>query len=351
MSPFVIFALPRSRTAWLSRYLTYGNWHCGHEELRHCRSLDDVTSWFAQPFIGTVETAAAPFWRLLPPEARVVTIRRNVSDVVASLAEAGLTFEPRVMTRHIERLDHKLDQIEARVPGVLRLAFDDLADERICAKLFGHCLELPHDAAWWDVVSAVDIQINLPRLFLYYQAHHAQIEKLAKTAKHRILRNLAPASPEPEGVTFQTEPFQSSFEDARTLFAEHLVQTDQAPDDYLRKNVELCARLYDTGHLHIFTARSNGRLFAYLVSVVAPSLDSPDETLAEQTIFFADPSFPRLGMKLQRAAIEDLRARGVNRVLMRAGHRGAGPRLGTLFRRLGAEPFGNLYSLTLDRGA
>ncbi len=30
MRPFVVFGLPRSRTAWLSRFLTYGDWVCGH---------------------------------------------------------------------------------------------------------------------------------------------------------------------------------------------------------------------------------------------------------------------------------------------------------------------------------
>jgi hypothetical protein len=347
-TPFVIFALPRSRTAWLSRFLTYGPWHCGHEELRHCRSLDDVNSWFAQPFIGSVETAGAFFWRLLPPNARVVTIRRPVHEVIPSLAKAGLAFDEPVMRRQIEHLDRKLDQVERRISGVLRVEFDALGDEGTCAQLFERCLELPFDQVWHDALSPVNIQINLPRLFLYYQAHRPQIEKLAKTAKHRMLRTLLPEPAEPEGVTFQTEPFYPAFDDAKPLFAEHLVQTGQSPDDYLRKNVALCERLYDTGHLHTFTARSNGRMFAYLVSVIAPSLDSPDETLAEQTIFFADPNFPGLGMKLQKAAIADLKARGVNRILMRAGHRGSGPRLGTLFRRLGAESFGNLYSLPLE---
>jgi hypothetical protein len=153
---------------------------------------------------------------------------------------------------------------------------------------------------------------------------------------------------EADGVTFQCEPFREFYRDAQPLFAEHLVQTGQSPDDHARKNVPLLERLDDDGCLHVFTGRSNGRMFSYLLSVIAPSLDSPTEMLAEQTIFFADPSWPGLGMKTQRAAIADLRERGVNRVLMRAGRRGSGPRLGALFRRLGAEPFGDLYNLSLD---
>jgi GNAT superfamily N-acetyltransferase len=89
-------------------------------------------------------------------------------------------------------------------------------------------------------------------------------------------------------------------------------------------------------------------MFGYLLSVIAPSLDSPNEINAEHTIFFASPEIRNLGMRLQRAAIDALRARGVDHVLMRAGHRGSGPRLGTFYRRLGADEFGQLYRLTLE---
>ena len=79
--PFVVLALPRCCTAWLAQWLSYGPWQCGHDEIRHCRSLDDVKLWLAQPFTGTVETAAAPFWRMLPEGVRVVTVCRHVPDV------------------------------------------------------------------------------------------------------------------------------------------------------------------------------------------------------------------------------------------------------------------------------
>ena len=29
---FIVFAMPRSRSYWLSRFLSYEGWHCGHEE-------------------------------------------------------------------------------------------------------------------------------------------------------------------------------------------------------------------------------------------------------------------------------------------------------------------------------
>ena len=347
--PFLVLALPRSRTKWLSTFLTYGAWHCGHEELLRCRSFDDLRSWLAQPCTGSAETVAAPFWRLirkLAPDARIVVVRRPVGEVVASLLRFGL-FDPAGLTAAMRRADAKLDQVEARLPGVLSVRYSDLADEATCARIFEHCLGLPHDPAWWAACSAVNIQINLRQMMRYYAAHRPQIEKLAAQAKHRMLATLREPA-DLDGITFQTEAFDAFYADAGPLFREHLTQTEQHPEDHARKNLPLFRRLDEIGALHVFTSRSNGRLFGYLVSVLAPSLDKPGERCAEQTIFFADPSWPRLGMKLQRAALDDLRSRGIDRVLMRAGHRGSGPRLGAIYRRMGAEPFGQLYNLALE---
>jgi len=75
-TPFVVFGSPRGRTFWLSRYLSYRDWACDHEMSRYIRSLADIKSWFRQPCVGTVETAAAAFWRLLPENVRVEAVKR-----------------------------------------------------------------------------------------------------------------------------------------------------------------------------------------------------------------------------------------------------------------------------------
>ena len=187
MTPFVVLALPRSRTAWLARYLTYGDWQCGHEQLRYCRSFDDVRSWLAQPNTGTAETAAAPFWRLIPPETRIVTVRRPPAEVLASLAALGLTFDPADMATLLRRADAKLDQIEARWPGVLSVRYADLATEAGCAAVFEHCLQLPHDPAWWAACAAVNVQINVPHLLRYFAAYAQQTAAACTEAKARTI--------------------------------------------------------------------------------------------------------------------------------------------------------------------
>jgi hypothetical protein len=350
MRPFVAFALPRSRTAWISRFLSYCDWQCGHDEIRHCRSLDDVASWFGQPCTGTVETAAAPFWRLLERfgDVGVVVVRRPVADVVTSLrAAAPGCFDAPAVTVAMQRLDRKLEQIGCRVPGALSLTFEELGTEAGCRRLWEHCLPYPFDAAWHAMLAPVNIQINMGLLLRYYAAHQPQLTKLAKLAEHRIIAGMRQPEREFDGMTFQHEPFREFYRDAGPLFAEHLVQTGQAPDDHARKNLALLQKLDDIGALQTMTARANGRMFGYLMSIIAPSLDAPGRIVGEHTIFFASRDVRGLGMRLQRAALDALRARGVHEVIMRAGHRGSGPRLGTFYRRLGADEFGQLYRLEI----
>lgn len=345
--PFVVFSMPRSRSAWLARFLTWGDWHCGHEELLHARSLDDVTAWLSQPFTGTVETAAAPFWRLLARHegVRVVVVRRPVDEVVASFLRLPLAFDEAVLASLMRRLDCKLAQIERRVPGALSVSFADLDTEDGCRRVWEHVMPYPHQPAWWAAVSRVNIQIDMRVLARRIRAYRPQLTKLAAQAKHRTIATMMPERGDFDGVTFEVEPFARFYQDAEPLFREHLTQTEQSPDDHARKNLPLLQMLDDHGALQCLTARVNGRMFGYLMTVIGPSLDSPDVIQGEHTIFFASPAVRGLGMRLQRAALEKLRERGVHEVIMRAGHRGSGPRLGTFYRRLGAEEYGQYYKL------
>ena len=345
MTPFVVFALPRSRTKWLSGFLSYGNWICGWDELQHMRSLDDVAAWFTQPCIGTVETAAAPFWRMLPPGARVVVVRRPVDEVLASLAQqdvAGDAVRALVMAA-----DRKLEQIGNRVPGALSVRFHDLAREDVCAAVFEHCLPYRHDGLWWRACESRRVSGNLMAQVRYCQAYLPQILKLARAARQHTLATMRrPAAP-PEGFTFQEEDFDSWYRDAKPLIRAHMLATGQDIDDYKRKNKPLLRRLDAIGALQTITARSNGRMFGYLMSVIGPSLDAEDRTEALHLPFFVSPDAPGLGMKLQRFALDTLAAKGVHDVFARAGIRGAGPRLGSMYRRLGFQELGTMHRLDL----
>jgi hypothetical protein len=342
-SPFIIYGMPRSRTFWLSRFLAYSDWDCGHDELRHARSLDDVATWFKRPNIGTVETAAAPFWRLIPSGVRSLVVRRPVSDVIDSFKRIGFEVDERI----ISRLDAKLNQIEARVPSVLSVQFADLGDEATCARMFEHCLPYQHDHAWWKMFAALNLQTNFANTVRYYNAYRPQLDKLAALAKHASLAAMNPPVQAPDGFTIQQEHFDEWYRDATPLFREHMARTGQAIDDYARKNIPVLRAIDQMGFMTITTARSNGRMFGYLMAVLSPSLDDPEVLSAMHLPFFASDAAPGLGMKLQRASIEALRAKGVGEVFFKAGVRGDGPRLGVLYKRLGAVPVGTMHQLDL----
>lgn len=352
MPPFVVLSLPRSRSAWLSRFLTYGDWVCGHEELRHFRSLEDVDLWFKQPNIGSAETAAAPWWRLLQrtaPDVRVVIVRRPVEEVFDSLmALPNVTFDPAVLMPLLHKQNCKLDQIEARMNNVLSVNFHDLADEQTCAKVFEHCLPHAHDHAHWAALKDENIQVNMHALMRYSQAYAPAMAKLASIAKQRTLSLMALRKPvAPDGITFQTEDFDTWLRDARPLIKDHLTLVDEEPDNWQNKNLDLMRDIYNAGAMQIMTARCNGRMFGYLMTLISPSLTSDKVINGTHTTFFASPEFPGLGMKLQRAAIKPLRERGVTDILFEAGKRASGPRLAVLYKRLGAQDHGQVFRLQL----
>lgn len=352
MPPFVVLSLPRSRSAWLSRFLTYGDWYCGHEEIRHLRSLDDIRLWFDQPNTGTAETAGAPWWRTMldyAPDVKVVVVRRPVEEVFDSLmALPGTQFDPAVLLPLLCKLNCKLDQIEARLPNVMSVDFDDLNEEATCARVFEYCLPYEHDHAHWSALADENIQINMAATMRYMQAHKPALDKLAKMAKQRTLSDMATRAPvDPAGITFQVEPFDVWLRDARPLIENHLMLVNEDPDNWKGKNLTLMQDLDDIGAMQIMTARCNGKIFGYLMTLLSPSLTSENVNSATHTTFYASPDVPGLGMKLQRAALKALKDRGVHEVFFEAGKRGSGPRLSVLYERLGAQEHGTAYRLQL----
>jgi hypothetical protein len=330
-APFVIMALSRSRTAWLARFLTYGDYSCSHEQAPFIRSLDDIKAWLSQDLTGASETAVAPFWRLIRkyrPDTRIVTIRRPVEEVVESFLAVDMhgtvAFDRASLTKRMKKLNAKLDQIEARVPDVLSIDYEDLRREEVCSMLFRHCLPHPHDNAWWQIASATNIQCSVPAMIRYVFAHRFQLEKTVAQTKQRILADIHAAKPVhvADGLTIQCEPFDDAYRDGQRLFAEHCSTIGEGANSFSNKNIELLRTLDGLGALQMMTARSNGRMFGYLMTVLSPSFETPNMSVATHMAFYASPDFPGLGLKLQRASLDVLRQRDdIGKVFFRAGVR------------------------------
>jgi len=95
MRNFFILGHPRSRTAWLSTFMTYDNCFCFHEAYVHAEGIDNLANLFQcfPPFdyIGTADSGLAFYADQLLrefPNARYVVIDRPVQECAISLDRA-----------------------------------------------------------------------------------------------------------------------------------------------------------------------------------------------------------------------------------------------------------------------
>jgi hypothetical protein len=306
--------------------------------------MEDVDAWFRQPFTGTAETAAAPWWRMACKyEPRVVVVRRPVSEVIESLMRTA-PFDRGGITALMTRLDRKLDQIEKRVTGALSVRFADLASEETCACVFEHCLPYVHDHQWWETMAALNLQVDMAALLRYYQAYQPQIEKLRQTAQQVALDRLSRGRGFiPSGLTISEEPFDAYFPGALDEIRKHSIEIGEGADYPEQMNFEMMKAHADAGCLQTVIARSNGRVFGYLLTVLQPCFIDKRISAAHHTSVWASGEFRGLGMRMYRVSNDILRQKGVGEIIYRAGTRGDGPRLVSIFKRLGAEPCGQLY--------
>jgi len=163
--PFLILALPRSRTAWLSHFLTYGPKVCEHDYIINCASIEEFLLAFRQGLAGSVETGAMLGWKVLRqrmPTARIVLVRRDYQEAARSLAnacgEAGVVLP--IPYDELATRDSLLDAI-SQMPGVRQIRYEELSDESTCHWLFEHCLELPFDRDHWARLASTNIQIDM----------------------------------------------------------------------------------------------------------------------------------------------------------------------------------------------
>lgn len=191
--PFIIYTAGRSRTAWLSSFLTYGDFLCHNEIAVRFRSMDEVAAFFARPNVGTAETAAAPGWRLIEkiaPGIRTVVVRRDAESIIASFARSEVaeiaTIDEVKLRRTIAYEERCLAQISAR-PGVLTVDFSELTKADVAKKVFEHCLPYEFDLAWWEHMNARNVQTPVRDLFAYYQANRDGIEGFKRAAKRFLI--------------------------------------------------------------------------------------------------------------------------------------------------------------------
>jgi hypothetical protein len=192
---FIIYTAGRSRTKWLSEFLSYRDHRCHFELASQANSFADARHFLADEKAGTAETAAAPAWRLIHhylPNLRRVVVFRPVDEIVTSL----LATLPRMtsidedgLRRQVAYLVRCLAQI-AELPGTLTATFADLGDEKTCRNVFEHCLQQDFDREWWLRLRDRNIQKNVlqfvldldcDRLYRLQRSCRAEFRALARS--------------------------------------------------------------------------------------------------------------------------------------------------------------------------
>ena len=135
----MLMGLPRSRTKWLSEFLTYGPIRCYHERLSQLPSIADLSTLGDN---GSAETfATSVWWKVYErfPEARYVVIKRDPAEVERSLATMGYRPPVREMAK-------TLDAAEKGLP-CLSVEYDEINDR--LAEIWRWCREdeFPTDRA------------------------------------------------------------------------------------------------------------------------------------------------------------------------------------------------------------
>lgn len=193
--PFIIYALPRSRTAWLSRYLTYLDWTCYHEVGIRMREVEDIKRFFySRPNVGCSETAAGPLWQIIKhhvPDAKRVVIRRPLEDVMNAMMNLDLSgvayYEYDKLKRILSREIRDLEKISAE-PDVLTVDYADLKTPEACAAIFEHVLPYRFDYDWWRVLDKTKVEVDVKQVILYYYANKDGVDGFKKKCKSELRR-------------------------------------------------------------------------------------------------------------------------------------------------------------------
>ena len=191
--PFIIHALGRSRTAWLSEFLTYRRWLCLHEQAIYLRHPAELPILFSRPNVGYAETAASFGWPLIRharPDIIQVVIDRDPDEagaaMMASYDRHGLRYDPGKMGSIFDRGHRVLRKISA-LPDVLTLSYADLDTEAGCRAVFEHCLPYAWDRDWWLRMRDRRVEADVPAIVDYYWRNRDGVENFKRLCKVQMM--------------------------------------------------------------------------------------------------------------------------------------------------------------------
>ena len=334
---FLVCALPRSRTAWMAKFLCYqGRW-VTHDLAAYVDTVDQFLAAFSPEGGGTVETGAAIGWRLVAdswPDTRFVVVRRDPDEVRASLAKFGLSITDEDLTERMAAMDELAER-----SGTLVLDYADLDSPVACAKLFEHCLGVPFDWVWWQALAAENVQCDMPARIAHLASRHDKATALRTEVAERL------ADPRPfEWIGFQ--PWLAVADEVVALAEKHYAEAEDMSRVFV-PDVKLFAQMAEALMLFVVVARVNGRMVGYCIWTREIDTEAVGGLILVQGPWYAEPGHP-VGRRLFIWPFDRFRQVGVTQLRLHHTLRGRGAKLGGFFERLGAAEAKREYVLNLE---
>lgn len=193
-TPFVVYAMPRSSSYWLSRFLAHnGRRRVEHEVAMTIRTpIADINWRVLSGLDGAVETAADQYWRLvrqLMPNARVVVLTRPIPEIVASIAGLGISLDAFDWGKILRAQEARLQRIHHRVPNVLAVTYADLRTEDGTRAVWDHCGNAQWDADWWAKMAEQRLERSYSQVHAYTALHWREMQHADDLAQ-RTMRQL-----------------------------------------------------------------------------------------------------------------------------------------------------------------
>lgn len=149
--------------------------------------------------------------------------------------------------------------------------------------------------------------------------------------------------------TFQVEQYSDVIEEMKGLYQEHWEEIALDKDVIkLNMDYETYDQMAQAGKIHVVTARADGKLIGYHMSMVSGHLHYKQSLTAFTDIFFLKKEFRKgtgAGYAMLKLMVSSLRERGVQKIYMGTKlHMDIGP----LLERLKFKPIERLYTLVLE---
>lgn len=333
MTPFVIFSLPRSRSAWLSVVLSASGRLVGHDIAIEADTPQD----FINDLIsrgGTCETGSVFAWRDLKkrlPDVKFAVVLRDPEEVIASLEAHGLPgYSDEIYCRYEQLLEL------AKEPDVFNCNFNDLSQSDIITKLYYHCTGLVVPEIWVDKLQNMNIQIDLDQRISRLQERHVKINELKRTIIDKV------------GYHFEVEPWSVQlWNDAQRAANLHFEEVDGGvePNRKFQIDQNLMQWMQDNGSLLVVTARKDNEFIGYFTWQISLDIESEGLLIAQQGAWYVFPGNPRVAVELFDKSVKELKLRGVKCIFPHHRLQGRGANLGKFFKRKGAKLMQHTYSL------